>query len=144
MEKMNKIELNKRQKAVYAYLEMLNGESIKLKDLCEELKYEFSDFAIDRQNFHNSSARRLLTHDIRAISNCDSVSKFVISNKNGVALATEETYTAELEREKIKILRMLKLYWKKVSKIKRNHQFVFDFENEDAKEIEALVRKGEK
>jgi hypothetical protein len=144
MEKMNKIELNERQKAVYAYLEMLNGERIKLKDLCEEMKYEFSDFEIDNPNFNNSSARRLLTYDIRAISNCDLIDKFVISNKNGVALATEKTYAEELEKEKIKILRMLKLYWKKVSKIKRNHQFVFDFENEDAKEIEALVRKGEK
>lgn len=144
MEKMNKIDLNKRQKTVYAYLEVLNGESIKLKDLCEELKYEFSDFEIDNPNFNNSSARRLLTHDIRAISNCDLIDKFVISNKNGVALATEETYAKELEKEKIKILRMLKLYWKKVAKIKRNHQFVFDFESEDAKEIEALVRKGEK
>ena len=136
-------ELNKRQKAVYAYLEMLNGEHIKLKDLCEELKYEFSDFEIDNPNFNNSSARRLLTYDIRAISNCDSINKFVMSNKNGVALATEETYAEELEKEKTKILRMLKLYWKKVAKIKRNHQFAFDFENEDAKEIEALVKKGE-
>ncbi len=143
MEKMNKIELNERQKAVYAHLQMLNGETIKLKDLCEELKYEFSDFEIDNPNFNNSSARRLLTHDIRAISNCDLVDKFVISNKNGVALATEETYAAELGREKIKILRMLKLYWKKVAKVKSNHQFMFDFENEDAKEIEALVKKGD-
>ena len=138
-----KNELNERQKTVYAYLEVLNGERIKLKDLCEELKYEFSDFAIDKQNFHNSSARRLLTHDIRAISDCDLVDKFVISNQNGVALATKETYTEELKREKIKILRMLKLYWKKVAKVKSNHQFMFDFENEDAKEIEALVKKGD-
>lgn len=141
MEKMNKIELNERQKAVYAYLQMLNGESIKLKDLCEELSYQFSEFVTkSKVNFNNTNARRVLTADIREISNSDMVDKFIVSNGKGVALATEKTYAEELEKEKTKILRMLKLYWKKVEKLKRNHQFVINFDNHEAREeIESLI-----
>jgi hypothetical protein len=141
MEKMNKTELNERQKAVYAHLQMLNGETIKLKDLCEELSYQFSEFVTkSKVNFNNTNARRVLTADIRKISNSDMVDKFVVSNGNGVALATETTYIEELSREKKKILKMLSLYWKKVEKLKRNHQFVINFDNQEAREeIESLL-----
>lgn len=81
-------ELNARQWRLYNQLKDRGDVWTKQRELAELLP-DFYPCAKD-QTFHDSGARLLMTKDIREINKSDVIQKIIISNAQGVKLATKE------------------------------------------------------
>ena len=73
-------------------------------------------------NYHNSSARRLLTKDIKAINSSDTYFKIIISGNEGIKLAREDEAYSFLRSEAKEIFKKLKAVRKMKTKIARDQQ----------------------
>ena len=129
-----KKELNSRQWALYEhlkYLYMLNdSEWRNLKDLCNALKsfkeYHYKETA----NFNNTSARRILTHDLNRLANSDIIQKVVLCTSKGIKIANSEEIEIELSKQKISILKQIKRLNKQYKKSVLNGQYRLVFGKE--------------
>lgn len=99
-------ELNSRQWALYNLLKNNPDIYFKQSEIAERLKEYYSiDLSV---NFHDSSSRLLITRDIRAINESPLIQKIIISNKNGVKLASREEFEQYIKAEYAMIFRKLK------------------------------------
>lgn len=78
---------------------------------------------LDGQLFHNSTARLELTKDIRAINECPTIQKVIISGPLGNKVATEEEYERYVFNEYYSTLARLQRCRKKIKKGRMNGQF---------------------
>ena len=116
-------ELNSRQWALYNLLKNNPDTYFKQSEIAERLKEYYSiDLSV---NFHDSNARLLITRDIRAINESPLIQKIIISNKNGVKLASCEEFEQYIKAEYAMIFRKLKRTRQKVRKAGLDGQIRF-------------------
>ena len=110
-----KNELNARQWAVYNLLKNNPDRYMTQKEIVYALSnYYANTFTDDR--FHDSRARINLTFDIRAINDSDVVQKIIISDNNGVKIASEKEFEQYIDAECASIFRKLARTRKKARK----------------------------
>lgn len=110
---MNSIE---RQKALYEYL-ISKGNKYTYQETiaCDlSIKGIIDDYMMGYgiEDYHNSTGRKIMGADIREINSSPHFEKIIISNGNGVKIATEEDYDKMI----------LSLYKSVFSKLKRIRQ----------------------
>ena len=86
-----KSELNARQWAVYNLLKNNPDRYMTQKEIVYALSNYYANTFTD-ELFHDSRARINLTFDIRAINDSDVVQKIIISDNNGVKIASEKEF----------------------------------------------------
>ena len=120
--------LNARQFALYHFLKERGNQWTKQEDVAYAL---FDWYPIyGGENFHNCTARTIMTNDIRAINNSDLVDEVIISGNLGVKLATEEEFDNCIRREYRAVFNKLKRIRKKERKGKLNGQARLVFKTE--------------
>ena len=110
-----KSELNARQWAVYNLLKNNPDRYMTQKEIVYALSNYYATTFTD-ELFHDSHARITLTFDIRKINDSDVVQKIIISNHNGIKLASKEEYEEYIDAEFASIFRKLARTRKKARK----------------------------
>lgn len=127
---MNSIE---RQKALYEYLISKGNEYTYQIDLAGDLAnkeitrdYLTGYYYLDGQNYHDSTGRKIMGADIREINSSPDFEKIIISNGNGVKIATEEDYDKMIKSLYKAVFAKLKRIRTIEKKAKRNGQITLD------------------
>lgn len=107
-------DLNSRQWALYNLLKNNPDRYIKQSDICKRLITHYPTYYGD--NFHDSKARLLLTNDIRALNNNDTIQKIIISNKHGVKIASKAEFEQYISGQFAAVFRKLERTRKKARK----------------------------
>lgn len=90
-------ELNSRQWKLYGYLKERGDKWTAQVNIAIDLSDEYGGFDCD--NFHDCSARHLMTDDIRAINASDVIQKIIISSPKGIKLASKDDFAGYLKRQ---------------------------------------------
>lgn len=101
-----KSELNPRQWAVYNLLKNNPDKYMTQLDIVYALPNYF-DTAFDNAQFHDSTARHMLTKDIRTINESAVIQKIIISNSKGVKIASSAEFAKYINAEFAAIFRKL-------------------------------------
>ena len=101
-----KSELNARQWAVYNLLKNNPDRYFTQIEIAYKLK-EYYDTSFYNDQFHDSPTRMQLTMDIRKINESGVVQKIIISNRNGVKIASSEEFAQYINAEFAAIFRKL-------------------------------------
>lgn len=91
--------MNTRQWELYNFLKENAGVYMKQEEIAEHLPVYAAQ---NEAPYHHQKGRRLMTADIKAINAEPHIQKFIVSDGNGVALATEdmaEKFISRLYRE---------------------------------------------
>lgn len=123
-------ELNTRQWKLYNFLKARGNYYAKQIDVARSFsEYYYFD---EKENFHDSQARLLMTKDIRAINDSGIIQKIIISNSKGIKLSTEDEFMRYIRSEFGAIFRKLNRTRRKAGKAARNGQgrIVFNTERE--------------
>ena len=110
-----KSELNARQWAVYNLLKNNPDRYMTQKEIVYALSNYYATTFTD-ELFHDSHARITLTFDIRKINDSDVVQKIIISDNNGVKIASEKEFEQYIDAEFASIFRKLARTRKKARK----------------------------
>lgn len=85
-----------RQEALYCFLLARGDKWTSMEQTTDSiLQYP----AYFKANYHNSTARRLLTRDIEAVNSADKFDKIIVSGKHGIKLANESDFDRFLKSE---------------------------------------------
>lgn len=99
-----------RQEALYRFLLERGDQWTSMEQTTDSIKLYPAYF---RTNYHNSAARRLLTHDIEQINASERFEKIIVSGSHGIKIANESEFsrflTAELKEVFKKLWRVRKL-----------------------------------
>lgn len=117
-----KSELNARQWAVYNLLKNNPDIYLTQMDICLRLHDYFPIAGICAMEFHDSTARHMLTADIRAINKSDVIQKIIISNRRGIKIASREEFEQYINAEFAAIFRKLARTRQKAKKAGLNGQ----------------------
>lgn len=101
-----KSELNARQWAVYNLLKNNPDRYMTQREMVYTLR-EYYDTTFADETFHDSAARMLLTMDIRTINKSEVIQKIIISNRNGVKIASSAEFEKYINAEFAAIFRKL-------------------------------------
>ena len=101
-----KSELNPRQWAVYNLLKNNPDRYFTQADICRKL-LEHYPLGYTADTFHDSTARHMLTKDIRTINKSEVIQKVIISNSKGVKIASSEEFEQYINAEFAAIFRKL-------------------------------------
>lgn len=101
-----KSELNPRQWAVYNLLKNNPDRYMTQADICHKLPEHFPH-GYTADTFHDSTARHMLTSDIRRINESAVIQKLIISNRNGVKIASKKEFERYINAEFASIFRRL-------------------------------------
>lgn len=121
-----------RQKALYEYLLKKGDNYTNQFDIAKEMylngySNEYYDPTIyNSDDFHNSTLRTKLTDTIRAINENPDFEKIIISNGNGIKIATEEDYDKMIKSLYRAVFAKLKRIREIEKKAKRNGQITID------------------
>ena len=118
--------LNDRQKALYDYLVNKGDQWTKQEQVAYDL-FEHYDirtlcFGVD---FHNSTARHIMTKDIQVINDSEEIQKIILSGAKGVKISTEQEFNKYIKRQYISVFKRLNRVRKKERKGSLNGQTVF-------------------
>lgn len=104
-----KSELNPRQWAVYNLLKNNPDRYMTQQEICYALPNHYISFEEEKKEipFHDSTARHLLTKDIRTINESETIQKIIISNRNGVKIASSAEFEQYINAEFAAIFRKL-------------------------------------
>lgn len=125
---MNSIE---RQKALYEYLISKGNEYTYQEDIAHEMVNNgvldyYNHIACCQHEYHEANERKILTNDIREINSSSDFEKIIISNGNGVKIATEEDYDKMIKSLYKAVFAKLKRIRTIEKKAKRNGQITLD------------------
>jgi hypothetical protein len=112
-----------RRQALYRFLLSRGNKWTSMEQATDSVNLYPAFFTT---TYHNSHARRLLTSDIEAINSSDDFEKIIISNTNGIKLATEEELSSFLVSEYGEIFKKLYRVRKMAKKASRNLQLDLD------------------
>ena len=112
-------ENKERQEALYRFL-LSRGDVWTGMDMATSFVKQYPACFID--NYHNSTARRLLTSDIQEMNGSRDYNCIIISGTRGIKLATEEEYERFVNSELAEIFSKLKRVRKIIKKGHRNMQ----------------------
>ena len=101
-----KSELNARQWALYNLLKNHPDRYMTQIEIVYGLK-EYYDTTFYNDQFHDSKARHLLTKDIREINQSEVIQKIIISNSQGVKIASSAEFEKYINAEFAAIFRKL-------------------------------------
>lgn len=101
-----KSELNARQWALYNLLKNNPDRYMTQIEIVYGLK-EYYDTSFYNDQFHDSKARHLLTKDIREINQSEVIQKIIISNSQGVKIASSTEFEKYINAEFAAIFRKL-------------------------------------
>lgn len=99
-------ELNARQWALYNLLKNNPDRYMTQLDIAVKLK-EFYPLGFTADTFHDSPARHMLTKDIRHINKSEVIQKVIISNSQGVKIASSAEFEQYINAEFASIFRKL-------------------------------------
>lgn len=116
-----KSELNPRQWAVYNLLKNNPDRYFTQLEIAYALK-EYYDTSFYNDQFHDSATRHLITCDIRKINKSEVIQKIIISNRNGVKLASSAEFEQYINAEFASIFRKLARTRQKAKKAGLNGQ----------------------
>lgn len=108
-------DLTARQNALYQFLLEQGDKWTYQHNICYALQ-EWYKPPIPCMNFHDSQARHKLTADIRALNENDSVPMIILSNANGVKIATKEEFKIYIQSEISSAVRRLERVKRKAKK----------------------------
>lgn len=101
-----KSELNARQWALYNLLKNNPDRYLTQIEIAYGLR-EYYDTSFYNDQFHDSATRHLLTKDIRAINKSEVIQKVIISNSQGVKIASSAEFEKYINAEFASIFRKL-------------------------------------
>lgn len=130
-------KLNSRQWALYNFLKNNPDKYIKQIDVVYSLK-DYYSFTGNDAKFHDSAVRKQLTKDIRAINDSPVIQKIIISNTNGVKLASRAEFEKYINAEYAMIFRRYKRAKQKARKAGLDGQMRFAI-GQERNTIEAFV-----
>ena len=103
-----KSELNPRQWAVYNLLKNNPDRYLTQQEIAYMLPEYFpTEMLISAEVFHDSTARHMLTNDIRTINKSEAIQKIIISNRHGVKIASSAEFEKYINAEFASIFRKL-------------------------------------
>lgn len=131
------IELNERQQDLYFHLRLHPHTWFKQIEIAKAFPnhYPFED----DKHFHDSHARQTMTKDIRIINNCDSVQKIIITNGNGMKLATEAEFERYIKGQFASIFRKLERTRNKAKKAALDGQMKLCIDRQEREAVLAFV-----
>lgn len=131
-------DLTPRQKALYQFLLEQGDRWTFQQDICYALK-EWYNCSFSCSDFHNSTTRQILTKDIRALNESDSVPMIIFSNANGVKIATKEEFEIYIQSEFSAAVRRLERVKRKARKGNLDGQIKMN-SNEDHEVIRSFLK----
>jgi hypothetical protein len=99
-------ELNARQWALYNLLKNNPDKYLTQIEIAYAL-HEYYDTSFCNDQFHDSTARHMLTNDIRTINKSEVIQKIIISNSRGVKIASSAEFEKYINAEFAAIFRKL-------------------------------------
>jgi ribosome-binding protein aMBF1 (putative translation factor) len=99
-------ELNARQWALYTLLKNNPDRYLTQIEIAYGLR-EYYDTSFYNDQFHDSATRHLITKDIRAINKSEVIQKVIISNSQGVKIASSAEFEKYINAEFASIFRKL-------------------------------------
>lgn len=113
-------KLNPRQWALYHLLKDFSDEYLTQKQICDYLPQHYP--LMGKEEFNNSSSRRLLTDDIAIINDDITIQKIIISNGSGVKIANKDEYLRYSNCQWARITRMINKIKTKDDKARLDNQ----------------------
>ena len=152
------VNLTPRQWKLYEFLKLNNGktfgkqenmlveyENWLVRECLSSTLYSYHYFEEKRAGKHYSdmTSGRQLRKDLNELKKDETIQKVIIGNK---IANTEEEARKGLEKQKVKALRELKLYWTQVKKLEKNLQqrIVFGKERDHIEALLPLENEKEK
>lgn len=137
-------DLNERQQDLYFHLLLHPHTWFKQIEIAKVFPnhYPFED----DKPFHDSTARQIMTKDIRTINDCESVQKIIITNGNGMKLATQAEFERYIKGQFASIFRRLERTRKKANKAALDGQMKICIDRHERETVLAFVEdctKGE-
>ena len=108
-------ELNARQWALYNLLKNNPDRYLTQIEIAYGLR-EYYDTSFYNDQFHDSATRHLITKDIRAINKSEVIQKIIISNSQGVKIASSAEFEKYINAEFASIFRKLERTRQKAKK----------------------------
>ena len=135
-------ELNTRQWALYNYLKDRGDNWTYQLDIVLALN-DYYGFTDAPERFHDSTARHLLTADIRDINNSEVIQKVIMSSARGNKIANESEFSKYIDKEISSAVARLLRAKKKAEKGSFDGQMRFVL-NRERDTIEAFLRDNTK
>lgn len=130
--------MNDRQTELLNLLKANSDRWFKQEEIARILSHYYG--AIDSsKNFHDTRARAVMTVDIRHINDTDEVPNIIITNGNGVKIATREEFERYITNQYASVLRKLSRTHKKAKKASLDGQMRFDLNKIELNHIDAFV-----
>lgn len=119
---MEKLALKERE--VYSLIEESSNRGfwISMKDLATQT------------GLSTRQLRKCVTH----IRECDNVDKIIIGCSSGYKLLSSGEEFKYLKSQKTKILKMLKRYWKDITRFNKDNQYELAFSSEELKLVNSI------
>ena len=125
-----KNELNSRQWALYNYLKEKGDEWTCQWQIALEIPEYKYDGKQDAALFHDSTARKQMTADIRTINDSSIIQKVIISSSKGIKIANSEEFDLHTRKEIMAAVRRLQRAKRKAEKGNRDGQMRLVFNSE--------------
>lgn len=125
-----KNELNSRQWALYNYLKEKGDEWTCQWQIALEIPEYKYDGEQDAALFHDSTARKQMTADIRTINDSSIIQKVIISSAKGIKIANSEEFDLHTRKEIMAAVRRLQRAKRKAEKGNRDGQMRLVFNSE--------------
>lgn len=122
-------ENQERQEELYSFLQRRGDKWTSMEQVTDSIKLYPAFFT---GNYHNSRARRLLTHDIEAINGSNRYRKIIISGSRGIKLASSQEFERFARSELSEIFKNLRRVRKIISKGNHDQQQTLEGEIVDA------------
>lgn len=130
--------MNERQTDLLNLLKANSDRWFKQEEIARILSNHYGEIDSSK-NFHDTRARAVMTVDIRHINDTDEVPNIIITNGNGVKLATREEFEQYITNQYASVFRKLVRTNKKARKANLDGQLKFDFFNAELNQIDAFV-----
>lgn len=129
MQKTIHEENMQRQEELYSFLQRRGDKWTSMEQVTDSIKLYPAFFST---NYHNSRARRMLTHDIEAINGSIRYRKIIISGSRGIKLASSQEFERFARSELSEIFKKLRRVRKIISKGNHDQQQTLEGEIVDA------------
>lgn len=127
--------LNTRQWKLYEFLKEQGDQWTVQVKVAQALSEYYPVTEAEALDFHNCQARHMITNDIRAINDCPTIQKIIISGAKGIKIANSDEFDRYIGLEINSAVRKLMRAKKKAEKGNRDGQMriVFNSEREVVK-----------
>lgn len=138
-----KKRLTTRQWRLYDCLLANFPNKLSLEEIYEQMR-EYYPPVRNAKSFNNSHARRLITDDLTALEDNDTIQLIIVRkpNGNGIGIAeSQEEANNYIQSRKYSLLDTLKRYWKQRRKLNHHNQMRLVF-NKEREVCRAYIEQG--